>query len=113
MEWPQSIECGQTHQGNIIRYSPNAFLDNDYDVLETKIRYLLARAGADYKIIAESGLLELDVIETAAKYEFLYRRKCRYSSIGLSLSVYELMLFRQSLRIERTIATWYAEKQAK
>ena len=34
----------------------------------------MTRVGAENKIIAESGLLELEPIETAAKYEFLYRR---------------------------------------
>ena len=60
--------------GNIIRYAPNALLDDNYDDTEAKISYLIARVGADIKIIAESGLLELEIIETAAKHEFLYRR---------------------------------------
>jgi len=56
--------------GNIIRYSPNAFLDDNADATEIKIQYMMMRAGADYEIVAESGLLELDPIEWLQNLNF-------------------------------------------
>ena len=38
--------------GNIIRYSPNAFLDDNADATEIKIQYMMMRTGADYEIVA-------------------------------------------------------------
>ena len=38
--------------GNIIRYSPNAFLDDNADTTEIKIQYMMMRTGADYEIVS-------------------------------------------------------------
>ena len=40
--------------GNIIRYSPNAFLDDNADATEIKIQYMMMRTGADYEIVSGS-----------------------------------------------------------
>lgn len=60
--------------GNIIRYTPNAFLNNNYDDIESKIQYLVMRCNAPRDTIAEIGLLDMDIRELSAKYEFIYRR---------------------------------------
>ena len=38
--------------GNIIRFSPNAFLDDNADTTEIKIQYMMMRTGADYEIVS-------------------------------------------------------------
>ena len=60
--------------GDIIRYAPRAFLEDDFDVIECKVRYILQRICPDYEMVAACGVLNLDLVEAAAKYEFLYRR---------------------------------------
>ena len=60
--------------GDIIRYAPNAFLEDDHDALETKVRFIMQRYCPNHDLVASSGILNFDVVEAAAKYEFLYRR---------------------------------------
>ena len=49
---PESILFEGHNLGNIIRYSPNAFLDDNADSTEIKIQYMMMRTGADYEIVA-------------------------------------------------------------
>ena len=49
---PESILFEGHNLGNIIRYSPNAFLDDNADSTEIKIQYMMMRTGADYEIVS-------------------------------------------------------------